>query len=67
MQSDSVSGWYFVVLQHSMDIIKVKCDPDIEVHAASPGGESVKQNVEEGSMDSPVTISMQRSEVQISE
>lgn len=47
-----------------MDVIKVECDPDIEVHAASPGGRGVKQNVKQ-SMDSPVTISMQRSEVQI--
>jgi hypothetical protein len=53
-----------IVLQHNMDIIKVECDPDIEAHAASPGGETVKQILKGGPMNDRVTISMQRSEVQ---
>jgi hypothetical protein len=51
------------VLQHNMDIIKVECDPDIEAHAVSLGGKSLKQNVKEELSEGPVTISAQKSEV----
>jgi hypothetical protein len=51
------------VLQHNMDIIKVECNPDIEAHAVSLGGEGLKQNVKEELLECPVTISMQKSQV----
>ncbi|PNF33177.1 hypothetical protein B7P43_G13393, partial [Cryptotermes secundus] len=45
-----------------MDIIKVECDPDIEAHAVSLGGKSLKQNVKEELSEDPVSISTQKSE-----
>lgn len=51
------------VLQHNMDIIKVECDPDIEAHAVSLGGESLKQNVKEEPSEGLVSVSTQKSEV----
>lgn len=51
------------VLQHNMDIIKVECDPDIEAHAVSLGGKSLKQNLKEELSEDPVSISTQKSEV----